>query len=597
MKTPENPSIEIEVVEDEKHQEDGVDPFIPATQDIEGSIERTYRVLIVEDDEQLREMLIMVFTNENFEVSSAADGRAAWWMIREDRPDVVVCDFLMPYMDGGKLLAKIRSHERFRDLPFVMMSATGDANTLVKMLDDGADDYLVKPMHTPELLARVRRILRAKSMHASLQGDLQNLALVDLLQLLKQNQRSGCLELARGNESYFFYFHGGDLVQLESSPKKITGTKALFRVLAEDDGDFRFHTERTGEDKEKDPSLEQLDFLLMDAFRYRDEINVLWDAFPSRKVLFQLNPTRSTGELTAQQFQILQLLKNPKHWYSVGALLDGLPEFTDKDILESLGQLVQSEHLVQVTEDQHTSESREMGVPARANPSEKPVPSGLLGSPTFAMLRDALLHTDANAAFSAIEGSLQAGIQPETLYQKIIVGALIEVLEMEERGLLKLPLRLPELQHILDSILNRLWPLFSLRPPIHNSVVIGTPVGESGSLQMLRSFLRAVGFGVVDLGVQVNPVRFVETTMSSGASLVCLMTRTESGAQSVGHIRALFDRRGLHKIPILVAGPYFTLFPAMAAQVGASGIAQDALDVARQARRLLLLDAPPINPS
>lgn len=115
------------------------------------------RVLVVDDDASLSEMLGIVLRTEGFEPLFEVDGRAALSTFRNARPDLVLLDLMLPGMDGLEVCRELR---RESGVPIVMLTARGDTDDIVRGLECGADDYVVKPFKPAELVARVRARLR-----------------------------------------------------------------------------------------------------------------------------------------------------------------------------------------------------------------------------------------------------------------------------------------------------------------------------------------------------------------------------------------------------------------------------------------------------
>ena len=115
------------------------------------------RVLVVDDDLALAEMLGIVLRNEGLEVDHVADGPSAIGAFREHRPDLVLLDVMLPGIDGLEVCRQIRAES---GVPIVMLTAKTDTVDVVLGLESGADDYVVKPFKPQELIARVRARLR-----------------------------------------------------------------------------------------------------------------------------------------------------------------------------------------------------------------------------------------------------------------------------------------------------------------------------------------------------------------------------------------------------------------------------------------------------
>ncbi len=115
------------------------------------------RILVVDDDIALSEMLGIVLRNEGLETVFCESGEAALGKVRESRPDVVLLDLMLPGKDGIEVCREIRGES---DVPIVMLTAKTDTVDVVLGLESGADDYIVKPFKPKELVARIRARLR-----------------------------------------------------------------------------------------------------------------------------------------------------------------------------------------------------------------------------------------------------------------------------------------------------------------------------------------------------------------------------------------------------------------------------------------------------
>ena len=115
------------------------------------------RILLVDDDANLRHALTYSLKREGFEVLAADDGKAGLESLRRDKPDVVVLDVMMPGLDGLEVCRRIRAES---EVPVIMLTARDSEVDRIVGLEIGADDYLGKPFSTRELVARVRAMLR-----------------------------------------------------------------------------------------------------------------------------------------------------------------------------------------------------------------------------------------------------------------------------------------------------------------------------------------------------------------------------------------------------------------------------------------------------
>ena len=118
------------------------------------------RILVVEDEAALSLLLTYNLEAEGYGVARAERGDDAEVMLAESTPDLVILDWMLPGVSGFELCRRMRAREATRDLPIIMLTARGEESERVRGLSIGADDYVVKPFSVPELMARVRSLLR-----------------------------------------------------------------------------------------------------------------------------------------------------------------------------------------------------------------------------------------------------------------------------------------------------------------------------------------------------------------------------------------------------------------------------------------------------
>jgi two-component system response regulator MtrA len=123
------------------------------------------RVLVVDDDQALSEMLGIVLRAEGYEALFCDDGSKAQGIFQETKPDLVLLDLMLPGIDGIEVCKRIRSES---GVPIVMLTARGDTLDVVKGLESGADDYIIKPFKPKELVARIKARLRKEDVKAEL---------------------------------------------------------------------------------------------------------------------------------------------------------------------------------------------------------------------------------------------------------------------------------------------------------------------------------------------------------------------------------------------------------------------------------------------
>jgi len=206
------------------------------------------RVLVVDDEPTIREIVVSYLEREGFKTLEAADGNRARELLERDPPDLVVLDLMLPGTDGLELCRWIRSRSR---LPVIMLTARGEESDRIVGLELGADDYVTKPFSPRELAARVRTVLRRAEPDAATDERLSyNGLVID----------SSTREVIRGNEPLRLTAREFDLLWfLASHPRRVFSREHLMRRVwgysaALDTGTVTVHMRRLREKIEDDPS-------------------------------------------------------------------------------------------------------------------------------------------------------------------------------------------------------------------------------------------------------------------------------------------------------------------------------------------------------
>jgi len=117
-------------------------------------------VLVVDDEAAIRDMLNLTLVQAGFNVLLAADAKEALTYVVDQRPDLLLLDWMLPGMSGIELTRRLKSDVNTRELPIIMLTARGDEENKINGLEAGADDYVTKPFSTRELVSRARAVLR-----------------------------------------------------------------------------------------------------------------------------------------------------------------------------------------------------------------------------------------------------------------------------------------------------------------------------------------------------------------------------------------------------------------------------------------------------
>jgi two-component system phosphate regulon response regulator PhoB len=128
-------------------------------------------ILVIEDDPDIRELLVYALGKEGYQTLEAASGEAGLKQVKENPPDLVLLDIMLPGIDGLEVLRKLKHDQKLRSIPVLIASARGEETDIVAGLELGADDYVTKPFSPRVLVARVRTALRRASEAAAPQSD------------------------------------------------------------------------------------------------------------------------------------------------------------------------------------------------------------------------------------------------------------------------------------------------------------------------------------------------------------------------------------------------------------------------------------------
>ena len=121
------------------------------------------RILIVDDEAAIREMISIALDLAGFETIEAEDALQAHHKIVDERPNLVLLDWMLPGMTGVELCRRLKRDETLSEIPVIMLTARGDEDHKIQGLDSGADDYITKPFSTRELVSRIKAVLRRSS--------------------------------------------------------------------------------------------------------------------------------------------------------------------------------------------------------------------------------------------------------------------------------------------------------------------------------------------------------------------------------------------------------------------------------------------------
>jgi two-component system phosphate regulon response regulator PhoB len=146
----------------------------------------SFNILVVEDEDAIREMLMMVLEQASFLPVAAADAEEAQKALDDNLPDLILLDWMLPGISGVEWARRLKKEPIYRDIPLILLTARGEEEDKVRGLEIGADDYITKPFSPKELVARIRAVLRRSG---KIQGQAQ-ITLGDLILDTEQHRLS-----------------------------------------------------------------------------------------------------------------------------------------------------------------------------------------------------------------------------------------------------------------------------------------------------------------------------------------------------------------------------------------------------------------------
>jgi len=203
------------------------------------------KILVVDDEAHLRRVVSLYLRARNYELDTAENGVEAIHKVATDRPDLIIADIGMPGMDGFELCSRLRRDAATKTIPFIFLTAKDQDTDRIKARKVGSDDYLTKPCPLEQLAERVDaiidRIELAKTIpldRIGLSGQLEDVDVLDMIQMLELSQKTGALVLSHGERTGTLYFKDGVIVDADiRSPKR---QEPLFVLLGWKAGRYLF---------------------------------------------------------------------------------------------------------------------------------------------------------------------------------------------------------------------------------------------------------------------------------------------------------------------------------------------------------------------
>jgi CheY-like chemotaxis protein len=243
-----------------------------------GAPSKTVKLLLAEDNPLVRDLVLKGL--EPFcEVLMANDGADALLKVIDEPPDVILCDYNMPGLNGRQLFEKLRGREGTRHIPFLFMASRSDIEEKLRPLIEGAEDFIAKPFLVKDLVRSAKKVIdrlhleklqKQASRPGVIQGRLEEMSIVDLMQSLEMGQKSCRLQVQKGAERAELYFAGGQC--RDAKMGELAGDDAVFKVVLWTEGEFEIDF-NAGNASTATTTTRSTTGLLMEAMRLMDEAN------------------------------------------------------------------------------------------------------------------------------------------------------------------------------------------------------------------------------------------------------------------------------------------------------------------------------------
>ncbi|HEY6904542.1 MAG TPA: response regulator [Candidatus Acidoferrales bacterium] len=202
------------------------------------------RVLVIDDNALILDLLMKGLA-PHCETQAAADGGDALLKIVDDPPDLILCDYRMPGLDGRQLYEKLRARKQTKQIPFIFLASRSDVEEKLRPIVEGVEEFVVKPFFLKDLVRRTKKVIDRLHLEklqnravrpGVIQGRLEEMSILDILQSLEMGQKSCRLTIRHELDACELFFSGGQCVDGQLGP--LEGEEAVFQVMRWPGGDF-----------------------------------------------------------------------------------------------------------------------------------------------------------------------------------------------------------------------------------------------------------------------------------------------------------------------------------------------------------------------
>jgi CheY-like chemotaxis protein len=235
-----------------------------------------FKILVVDDNPTILKLLCQSLEKCG-DVTTATDGADALQKAAKIQPDLIISDYSMPRMNGLELFENLRQRDETSQIPFVFLASQKDIDERLRTVEEGVEDYLVKPFFVQELSRQVRHITarlygrkveKLQMRGGTTAGLLSEMSLIDWMQSLEQGRKTCTLLLRSGQETCSLYFNQGQVTHAQCGP--LTGNEAVYKVLTWANGEWEVDFTKSSSEHTTTMSTQGL---LMEGLRLLDEAN------------------------------------------------------------------------------------------------------------------------------------------------------------------------------------------------------------------------------------------------------------------------------------------------------------------------------------
>ncbi|HET8923188.1 MAG TPA: response regulator [Candidatus Acidoferrum sp.] len=237
---------------------------------------KTVKLLLADDNPLIRDLIVKGL-EPYCEIDVSSDGADALLKAIDSLPDVILCDYKMPGLDGRQLFEKLRAREATRHIPFLFMASRPDIEERLRPLVDGVEDFISKPFLVKDLVRVAKKVvdrLHLEKLQKSakrpgvIQGRLEEMSMIDLMQSLEMGQKSCRLIVQQGGAQGELYFASGQC--RDAKIGKVEGDEAVYKVVLWTAGEFEIDFNAANAST-RTTTTRNTTGLLMEAMRLMDE--------------------------------------------------------------------------------------------------------------------------------------------------------------------------------------------------------------------------------------------------------------------------------------------------------------------------------------